>query len=172
METFTQAREFVKNPRFERDRETALANLVLVHIDPPIRELVAGLSALPFCFTIQSCYGHFVCSAHPAPDNLEPVPANAIGPVKYRIAYIALCLENSKPGRLFRTALEQVPAIDPEYIQFGSPEWFWKRCLNSFVLQVEPPQFVSKDVASVEPCEARHVQLVRDCFFARLAELV
>jgi len=37
METFDQAREFVENPRFRRDRENILANLVLQDIDPPIR---------------------------------------------------------------------------------------------------------------------------------------
>ena len=172
METFAQAREFVENPRFERDRENILANLVLENVDSPIRELVAGMSALPYCFTIQCCYGHFVCSANQAPDNLEPVPVNAIGPVEYRIAYIALCLENSTHGRLFRAALEQIPVTDPDYIQFGSPQWFWKRYLNSFALQVEPLQFVNKDVATVECCEARYIQRVRDRFFAHLAELV
>ncbi|MEE4217408.1 MAG: hypothetical protein V2I48_07360 [Xanthomonadales bacterium] len=171
METFAPAREFVENPRFRSDRDDILGNLVLHSIDPPIRELVARLSALPCCFTLQSCYGHFVCPAQPALDNLEPVPADATGPVRYRIAYMAFCLENSKSGRAFRKALEQITVIDTDYIQFGSPGWFWERYKNSYALQVEPPAFVNEDAVTVDHGEARHVQWVRDRFFAALTEL-
>lgn len=172
METFAQSREFIDNPHFGRDRESILANLALQDIDSPIRKLVAEISALPFCFSIQSCYGHFVDSTQPAPGNLEPVPAGDTGPVQYRIAYIALCLENSTPGRLFHEALEQVTVIDAENIQFGSPGWFWERYLNSYALQVEPRRFIDKDAVTVGHSEARHIQRIRDRFFAALAELV
>ena len=172
METFAPAREFVENPRFRSDRENILENLVLQEIDPPIRQLVARMSALPCCFTRQSCYGHFVCPSQPARDNLEPVPVDATGPVRYRIAYIAMCLENSVSGRAFRKALEQVTNVDNEYIQFGSPGWFWDRYTNSYALQVEPPSFINEDVVTIDRCEARRVQQVRDRFFIALAELL
>lgn len=172
METFYQAREFVENPRFRRDRENILANLALQDIDLPIRKLVVEMSAVPYFFSIQSCYGHFVDSTQPAPDNLEPVSAGGTGPLQYRIAYIALCLENSKSGRLFREALEQITLIDSESIQFGSPGWFWERYPNSYALQVEPSRFIDKDAVTVGHSEARHIQRTRDRFFAALAELV
>lgn len=172
METFEQPREFVENPRFRRDRENILASLDLQDIDSPIRKLVADLSALPCCFTIQSCYGHFVCSTQPSLDNLEPVPAGDTGTVRYRIAYIALCLENSTSGRAFREALEQITLIDPENIQFGSPGWFWERYPNSYALQLEPRRFIDKDAVTVEYFEARQIQKIRDRFFAALTELV
>lgn len=172
METFARPREFVENPRFRQDRECTLANLALQDIDSPIRKLVADLSALPYCFTIQSCYGHFVCSTQPAPDNLEPTPAADAGPVRYRIAYIALCLENSATGMAFRKALEQISLIDPEYIQFGSPGWFWERYPNSYALQVEPRRFIDKDAVTVEHFEARQIQKIRNRFFAALIELL
>lgn len=172
METFAQSREFVENPRFRRDRERILAYLALQDIDSPIRKLVADMSALPFCFSIQSCYGHFVDPTQPALDNLEPVPAGGTGPVGYRIAYIALCLENSTSGRDFRTALEQITVIAPEYIQFGSPGWFWERYPNSYVLQLEPRRFIDKDAVSVGHSEARQIQNIRGRFFAALAEIL
>jgi hypothetical protein len=172
METFADAREFVENPRYQRDREVVLEKLALENIDGPIRNIVAGFAELPYCFSLQSCYGHFVHAAQPQLDNLEPLPSHDVGTVQYRIAYMALCLENSREGRHLRRALEQIPASDPEYVQFGSPEWFWQRHLNSFALQVEPSRFADRDVAILGHEEALYVQEVRDRFFTRLTELV
>lgn len=172
METFAQPREFVVNPRYERERELALSNLDLKRIDAPIREIIAGLAKLPYCFTLQSCYGHFVHAAQPDRHNLAPLPAHDVGPIEYRIAYLALCIENSAGGKQLRTALSQIPEIDPEYVQFGSPGWFWRQHLNSYALQVEPARFAHQDVVIVEHQEALHIQEVRDRFYARLAELV
>ncbi|MFC1544199.1 hypothetical protein ACFL4Y_02990 [Gemmatimonadota bacterium] len=172
METFAPPRQLVDNPRYDLDRERILASLDLESIDAPIREIIAGLAELPCCYTIQSCYGHFVHAAQPEPHNLEPVSTHDTGPVRYRIAYLALCLENSHAGRRLRTALEQIPAIDPEYVQFGSPEWFSRERLNTYALQVEPARFMYKDEAVVERDEALHLQEIRDRFFARLAGVV
>jgi len=172
METFAQPRQFVDHPRYERERDHALSGLALEDIDAPIREIVAGLAGMSYCFTLQSCYGHFVHGAQQEPQNLEPLPGRDVGSVTYRIAYIALCLENSAAGERLYTALAQIPAIDPEYVQFGSPDWFWQRHPNSYALQVEPARFATKDVGIIEHQEALHVQEVRGRFFARLAELV
>jgi hypothetical protein len=172
METFAQSRQFVDNPRYERERNHVLSSLALENIDAPIHEIVQGFARLPYCFTLQSCYGHFVHAAQPEPHNLEPLPGHDVGSVTYRIAYIALCLENSTGGKRLRTALAQIPAIDPEYVQFGSPDWFWQRYLNSYALQIEPARFATTDVAIIEHHEALHIQKVRGRFFARLTELV
>ncbi len=40
--------------------------------------------------------------------------------------------------------LRQIPAIDPEYIQFGCAEWFWEAQVNSYALQVEPMRHMTK----------------------------
>jgi hypothetical protein len=172
METFAQPRQFVEHPHYARDRQAALAGLDLDNIDAPIRHVVAGFARLPHCFTLQSCYGHFVHAAQPQLDNLEPLPAHDIGTVRYRIAYMAFCLENSERGKRLHAALGGIPAIDPEYVQFGSPEWFWHRHLNSWALQVEPARFATRDEAIIDHPEALHVQRVRDRLFARLGELV
>jgi len=172
METFAPPRQLVDNPRFERDRNRVRSSLVLENIDAPIREIVAGFAGLPYCFTLQSCCGHFVHGAQPEPRNLEPVPVHDFGSVTYRIAYIALCLENSPRGERLRTALAQFTAIDPEYVQFGSPDWFWQRHLDSYALQVEPARFATQDVAIIEHQEALRVQEVKGRFLARLEELV
>jgi len=44
---------------------------------------------LPYCFTLQSCFGHFVFCGQNDQQNLEPLPVNdPIVKVEYRIAYI------------------------------------------------------------------------------------
>jgi hypothetical protein len=172
METFAPPRRLVDNPNFERDRQSVLENIDLESIDAPIRGIIKDFMTLPYCFTIQCCYGHFLCATQPQPDNLEPVPLTDAGPVTYRIAYIALCLENSEHGASARMALQDISTIDSEYVQFGSPTWFWNRYPNSYALQVEPIRFADRDQAIVEHAEALHIQQVRNRFFVRIAGLV
>jgi hypothetical protein len=66
--------------------------------------------------------------------------------------------------------LARVPDVDRDYIQFGSADWFWKRCsiVNSYALQVEPSDDQFKDEAVLTPTEAARTQEVRDLFFAEL----
>jgi hypothetical protein len=172
MKTLAPPRRLVDNSQYKRDRDLMLASLDLGTIDAPIRELVAGFARLSCCFTLQSCFGHFVHALQQQPDNLEPLPAHDVGAVKYRIAYLALCVENSIEGRRLRAALEAIPTIDPEYVQFGSPEWFWDRHVNSYALQVQPTRFMDEDVAIIEHGEALHVEQVRDLFFEQLGALI
>ncbi len=120
LETFTEARESVQNARYAQDRLDALAALDSRSIDAPIVDIVAGLAALPHCFTLQSCYGHFVCSVDDSPRDLEPIAPGCRHAVTYRIAYLALCLEDSQRGRALQRALARVPEVAPGYIQFGS----------------------------------------------------
>ena len=165
METFTAARPFVENRRYGRDRERALSELDLASIDPPIVDIVSGFAALPHCFTLQCCCGHFVCVPGQDRHTLDPVPPGFSGPVTYRIAYIALCLEDSPRGRALRESLARVPAFDPDRVQFGSADWFRERWPNSYALQVQPYAWRLKDEAILQPAEARRVERTRDLFF-------
>jgi hypothetical protein len=142
-------------------------------IDTPIVQIIDGLSKLHYCFTLQSCYGHFLHDHQREPNNIEPLPASGfITIVKYHIAYVALCLQNDDPGRVLFDDLRKIPAIDPEYIQFGCAEWFWKRQVNSYALQVEPQRFMTKDKISVAYQEALHIEKIRDRFFHALKGIV
>jgi hypothetical protein len=162
----------VHNPRYAQDRQDALAALDLKSIDAPIVDIVAGFAALPHCFTLQSCYGHFVCDPHQSPHNLEPIAADCCGAITYRIAYLALCLENSRRGRGLREALARIPEVAPGYVQFGSADWFWERWANSYALQVEPATHRLKDEAVLEPTEALRTQNARDLFFGKIRALL
>jgi hypothetical protein len=172
VETFTEPREFVENPRYDLDRRNALAALDLNSIDAPIVDIVAGFTALPYCFTLQSCYGHFICAPQQDPHTLEPIPWGYSGPVRYRIAYMAFCIENSHRGRALQEALAQMPRTVPGYVQFGSAEWFWERWVNAYALQVEPVAHQLEDEAILEPAEAICTQMARDRFFGELGTLL
>jgi hypothetical protein len=172
LETFGPPRELVANPRYSRDRQAVLETLDLAAIDPPIVRLVERFAALGECFTLQCCYGHFLYAPGQDQRNLERLPQDFKGLVTYRIAYVAFCLENSPRGRLLRNSLELVSSLDPDYVQFGSPDWFRNQYRNAYALQVEPLRFMDKDEACFEHSEALHVEHIRDLFFTRLNELL
>lgn len=172
METFTKARRFGENSGFDHDRQRSVAALDLTSIDEPIKDIVAGFSILPHCFTLQCCYGHFLCAPDQDPNNFEPIPLGYSGLVRYRIAYFAFCLENSDRGRELQQALARIPAVDSDYIQFGSADWFWERWVNSFALQVQSTAHMMKDEAVLDWNEAQHVQEVRGLFFDELRVLL
>jgi hypothetical protein len=168
METFAKARDFVDNPQYAGERREALASLDVESIDEPIAPLIDGFAKLRHCFTLQSCYGHFVWRSDQNDRNLDILPEQGRGMIRYRIAYIMLCIENSPAGRKLRDDLEVLPDAARGYIQFGSPGWIWKQYLNSFALQVEPQRYCGRDEATLEYAEAFHVQKCRDVFFAKL----
>ena len=172
METFTEPRQFVENPRYFKDRHDTLAALDLRTIDKPIRDIIDGFAALPYCFTLQSCYGHFLSAPEQDPHSLDPVPTQKTGFIRYRLAYIAFCIDNSPAGRDLYDALAQIPAIDPDYVQFGSAEWFWERYVNSYALQLEPARYKRRDEVILEHVEALHVQQSRGLFFSKLRDLL
>lgn len=172
METFAEPREFVETARYASDRQRTLSAMAPRSIDAPILDLILGFARMPHCFTLQSCYGHFVHAAQPDPENLAVLPTEDIGQVRYRIAYVALCIERSAAGARLRRLLGEITAIDPEYVQFGSPGWFWKQHPNSYALQVEPERSKYEDDTVVEHSEALHIQRIRDRFYERLAGLV
>jgi hypothetical protein len=172
METLAKPRAMVDSPHYLRQRRAALDALDLRSLDPPIVDLIADFATLSHCFTLQSCYGHFLSSPAHAPTTLERVPAGHAGSVRYRIAYIAICIANDPSGRSLLGSLREVPRLDPDYVQFGSADWFWKRWPNSYALQVEPTRYKRKDEALLQVAEALHVQSTRDAFFRKLRDLV
>jgi hypothetical protein len=173
VETFTSARAFVDNARYHQEREDSLRALNLSTIDAPIVEIIDGLKGLPYCFTLQSCYGHFLYAGQTDPYNTQPLPVGEIiGTVEYRIAYLALCIEDNASGRKLFDDLRKITSVDPAYIQFGSADWFWERHLNSYVLQVEPEEHMTRDRCHIDYLEALHVEKVRDRFFDELALLL
>ena len=162
----------VEDPRYLQERRATLAALDLESIDAPIRDVVSAFAPLPHCFTLQSCSGHFVCTPDQDPHTLDPVPLRQPGSVRYRIAYLAVCIESSRSGRALLESLRDVTAIDPDYVQFGSAGWFWERWVNSYALQVEPRRCMAKDEAVLQVGEALRVQHTRDLFFSELRKLV
>jgi hypothetical protein len=172
METFEPTRDFVEHATYERDRDTVLSALDPSDIDAPILDIVRAFGDLPHCFTLQCCYGHFVYEGQPDLHSLRALPEEDVGDVTYGLAYLALCIESSESGRRLKRALERVTEIDPEYVQFGSPGWFWEQHPNSYALQVEPERFKHQDRATMPHREALRVQSVRDEFFSRLREIL
>lgn len=173
LETFTESKNFVDNPRYIAQRQTSLSKLDVQSIDSPIIDIIEGFAKLPYCFTLQSCYGHFITRGQRDRYNITRLSISAgVSMVDYRIAYLALCLEGSKNGKMLFQDLTKIPTIEPKYIQFGCAEWFWQRQVNSYVLQVEPIRHLGKDKVHVAYQEAFHIQDTRDRFFDRLKKLL
>ena len=173
METFVRIKALVGNPDFQKQRLAALAQLEAAPIDPPMVGLINDLSKLPYCFTQQSCYGHFLHGDQRDPRNTVRLPPSDINvSVEYRIAYVALCIDNCDQGVLLLKDLDDITRIDPEYVQFGCAEWFWRRQVNSYALQVEPERFQTRDSVLIDYQEALHIQRTRDAVHSALGELL
>lgn len=50
----------VENALYPQERRVALEALDLHSIDAPILDIIRMFAALPYCFTLQSCCGHFI----------------------------------------------------------------------------------------------------------------
>ena len=173
METFTTPRPFAHNSHFQLQRRESIQKLDLNCIDSPIVDLIRDFSKLDYCFTLQSCFGHFLYPGNKDPVNFEPLPLeDIIESVEYRIAYLAVCIEDSIQGKELYENLAGVPSIDPEYIQFGSADWFWERQLNSYVLQVEPKRYSGRDQCRIDYAEALHIERIRNKFFKTIKILL
>ncbi len=172
LETFILPKKLVDNPFFHGQRKKVLHSLDTYIIDPPIIDLIKKINMLSYCFTQQSCYGHFIFDGQQDAYNIEPLPVTTdVGKVKYKIAYIALCLENSALGIMLLEDLKAVTSVNQGNIQFLCAEWFWQRQVNSYVLQVEPERFKCCDTVRLDYAEALYIEKVRDKFFAQLSEL-
>ncbi len=173
METFTELKAFGDDPYYHAKREETLRKLQIRSIDAPLVELINDFAKLPYCFTLQSCYGHFIHKGQRNPKNTEPLSnCDKDSCIEYRIAYIALCIQNNDLGRQLLWNLKRVTEIDPEYIQLGCAEWFWKRQVNSYALQVEPERYKTEDRCLLSIQEALYIEKVRTQYYAVLKHLV
>ena len=171
METFTKPKELVANPCFHAQRKKDLAGLTEGMIDAPMRTLITQLNNRTDCFTLQCCHGHFLLSARDNPHSLASLPMPPpVETVDYKIAYIALCVDNTPSGRDLLTLLDELSTLAPKTIQFGSARWFWERQINSYALQVAPKRFADKDRITLPYAEALAIETNRDRLFATLAE--
>ena len=173
LETYVDLKAFVDNPGFERQRQESLNQYARTTIDPPLVEIIERFMKQPHCFTLQSCYGHFLYRGQMDPKNTLALPVSEkIKDNDYRIAYIALCIENSQSGRNLFRKLKKIQSIDRDYIQFGCADWFWERQVNSFVIQVEPERYKTKDRVIIEYTEAQYIERSRNEVFKQLREIV
>ncbi len=178
VETFTEARPLVPNPGYGSDRLEALeglrAELAKGSIDGPMIDVVERFTRLPCCYTLQSCYGHFMIENRTEDRNTNPVAyfGGTAAVLHYRIAYMAFCIEDSAGGRALLGELKAIAVLDPEYIQFGSADWFWGRCVNSYVLQVSPLKNAHEDHFDVSMEDAMRIEQTRDRFIERMREIL
>jgi len=175
METFAGPKPFVDNPGYEENRFAAiktLRNLIARgRIDPPLVELLELFSRVPHCYTIQSCFGHFVHKREPdehTTARLAPYKG-MVQKVFYRIAYIAFVIEKSENGSMLCHDLRTLTVQNPEYIQFGSAGWFWDQSVNSYQIQVALEQQKTRDSFWVTYKEALLLENFRDVLIRELA---
>lgn len=173
MQTFRKPKAFTDDPDYNKRRSAALSELDISIIDPTIREIISSYNALPYSFTLQSCYGHFLYEGQGDNHNTDPLPEETrIEKVDYRIAYLAFCVENSEPGRSLKREIADLTRLDPMNIQLGSAGWIWKDIPNFYAIQVEPDRHRDKDRVFLDFEEAILIERVRNEFFASLAEIV
>jgi hypothetical protein len=173
LETYTEPKALLENPHFLQQKRVSLARLSDGMIDAPIVALINAFNRLPYGFTLQCCYGHFLYAGQRDSHNLQPLPiTEKITRVEYRIAYVAFCIENSARGRQLLEALKGLTALDPGYLQFCCAEWFWERQVNSYALQVEPERYKHLDRTLLEYKEALHIEATRNAFFPELEDLL
>ena len=173
METYTDLKPFVVNHNFRRQRDISLKSLNFDTIDKPILKLIRHISALDFCYTLQSCFGHFVYENQKDRHNISTLPTHPIhSKIEYRIAYLTFCLDNTKDGIDFLKKLESLSFIDKHNIQIGCADWFWNQQVNTFVLQVEPERFKYLDKVSLDYAEALNIEKIRNIFFMELQNII
>jgi len=173
METFTRPRAFIRDPGYAQRREEALKDLDLKKIDPPLVNIIKDFSALPHCFTLQCCFGHFFLNGReitPGAESLTSYPEDTL--LKYRIAYLALCIENSDAGKRLYRGLSAIGQADPEYVQFCGADWFWQRHANSYALQTEPERFKTQDTALVGLDEALRLEKIKARMFEEIQKVL
>ncbi len=169
MQTYVEKKPFVDNPDFVQQRKDAIGGIDYNYIDDPVVGLISNIAKIPYCFSLQSCCGHFVYLYNRDIHDYGPLKKiDGILEVDYRIAYLALCIDNCTEGKELLSYLERVVEIDKDYIQFGCADWFWERQVNSYVLQVQPKRFKHKDRMFVEIQEAYHIEFIKRRFFGML----
>lgn len=92
--------------------------------------------------------------------------------VRYRLAYFTFCLQNNTRGREMYFDLDRLALDNPEYIQFGSADWFWERIKNTYCIQLEPDRFKYNDTTLIDIEEVMYIETLRDDFFKGLAGII
>lgn len=165
----------IADDRFAQKRAGALKHLRMSHIDPPIRDIVKSFKGIRACFTLQCCHGHIIHQKPGSGKSAFKDPASR-PPVSglYQLAYVALVLENSLPGRELYRGLADISGPDEDFIQFGSADWFWetKEFCNSYVIQVCPRRFRHLDRFKMDAGEARRWLAARAFLFKALRKMV
>lgn len=174
MQTFVPSIPLQNISNFAQTKAQTLLDLNKDPIDTPIKDIVMSLNALPYCYTIQCCWGHFVSTSQPDKHNLAVVKKKDIDEkIEYRIAYLALSLENTPAGKAFLDKMEKIPTrIDSSYVQFGCAQWFLQRHANSYVLQVQPSDRAHVDSMTVLREEALLIQSTRNVFWDTIRQFV
>lgn len=171
METYSECKPFVDHPEFRENRRQVLENLEVGDIDLPLVSLVQKINRLPHVFSLQCCYGHFLWNNGTEIKVLEPLKTDKW--VRYRLAYIALCIENSSSGRVLQQRLMDIPSFsNQDNVQFCSAQWFWDQWPNSYALQIMPERFKEFDSAQITYVEAMKIAKLRDVCFAYLDNFV
>ena len=178
METFTPARPFTRHPGYLSDRKKAHRELereiLMGSIDAPLLPIIQECFLITHFFSIQCCYGHFVHNLQPDTENLVP-PSHYKGKietVRYRLAYLAVCIQDNIQGNEMYSDMEKLAADNPDYIQFGSADWFWERMVNTYCIQLEPERLKNKDSGVIPMEEAVHLEMLREDFFNHLASII
>lgn len=170
---FTATPELAWNPGFNKKRNASVGSLDLGSIDAPILDIVERFAEIRCCYTLQSCYGHFMYPGQANPRCTEQLPLmDNDTEVEYRIAYMAFCINGNRAGIELLSRLMNVPVLEPEYIQFGCADWFRRWHPNACILQVEPGRFKELDTAKVSYMEALHIEKTRDMFFAEIRNVL
>lgn len=178
MITFTIPKPFVEDPEYRKKKEKSLIELEDIlkknELDLPIKKVIMEINKIPCCFTLQSCYGHFVHLYQKNSNNIESLSKYSSEKIDvlYRIAYVAFCIQDNEPGKLLYEDLKLLVKIDPRYIQFGSSDWFWDQCVNSFVLQVSPERRRYEDKFNIDMEEALYIENVRNKFYQKLRDSI
>ena len=94
METFTGLTDFVPDLNYQIRRKKILSKDFYLETDFPVRDIVKNINELLYCFTLQSCYGHFVLDSGESSHSLKSFSKLNQSKLKYKIAYLALCIEN------------------------------------------------------------------------------
>ena len=174
MQTYCPDKPLQPNPEFETARARALEDLAGAEIDEPITDIIESLNRLPFCYTLQCCFGHFVAPEQPDDHNLALVAES--GPSThflYRIAYVAFCVDASPDGKRLLNMLRDIPSrVDRDNVQFGCAQWFRDRCVNSYVLQIQPSGRADVDSLTVTRREALRIQSARNRFWDTMREML
>ncbi|MBW1809799.1 MAG: hypothetical protein JRJ87_16505 [Deltaproteobacteria bacterium] len=173
METYAEVKPLIDDPQFIHKRDEALSKLDQAVIDAPIAGLIKEIADLPHCFTLQSCWGHFVHAGQKDINGLEPLADYKNSQeIEYRIAYIAFCIQNSQNGLKLYDDLRKVTEIDPDNIQFCSANWFWQQRVNTVALQVEPDRFKDQDTAMIGVEEALYLEKLKPKMFGEVERII